>query len=531
MATNRGGVNVPVSATWNGRALKTAESQLTGFKRSFGKAFMGIGAAAGAAVGINALGDALASMASAAAEDQKSMLALSKSMTNMDMGAQVTVAEAYVKQLMLMSGVADDQLRPALQTILLATEDLATAQSGLSLALDISAATGRSVAEVSKALARGYSGSAVGLSRLGVGLDKALLASGDMARITDVLNKKFGGQAGLAAQSYAGKLQRIQTAAGEAGETIGYELLDAVDAVGTAFGGTDGAVGMIEAFGDAVGDIVQGMATQIQVLAELIDKQEEGTDAGNDWGRSIRIGATAMAAFFPPALAGVAAMDQWAESGAKVNDEQERATAVLDSYRSQMSQYVRSLHATSSAEEDRADALEESKTAADRLQKSLDRLYGKNRSNISQRLSIRQGFAEGPGKKASAIDVKQWAISQASAISDLASDLYSQGKQGKALAAYNSGRQQLMSGDYGLGKGFINSILGPAPGYLPGQASQEASAQGAARYRKNMGDVFNIQTVNVNAETPTEALEKAKRYARLRAMNGRNVNPNLRNVS
>jgi hypothetical protein len=531
VATNRGGVNVPVSATWNGRALKTAESQLTGFKRSFGKAFMGIGAAAGAAVGINALGDALVNMASAAADDQKSMLALSKAMTNMDMGAQVSVAEDYVKQLMLMSGVADDQLRPSLQSILLATGDLAKAQAGLSLALDISAATGRDLNSVSLALAKGYSGSATGLARLGVGLDKALLKSGDMAAITEVLNRKFGGQAALAAQSYAGKLQRIQTAAGEAGETIGYELLDALDAVGAAFGGPDGSVSMIEAFGVAVADIVQGMATQIAILGDLINAQEEGTDTGNDWGRSIRIGATAMAAFFPPALAGVAAMDQWAESGAKVNDEQERANAVLDSYRSQMSQYVRSLHATSSAEEDRADALEDSKTAADRLQKSLDRLYGNSRSNISQRLSIRQGFAEGPGKKASAIDVKQWAISQAGAISDLAGDLYSQGKQGKALAAYNSGRQQLMSGDYGLGKGFIKSILGPAPGYLPGQAAQEASAQGASRYRKNMGDTFHIDKVIVSAETPTEALEKAKRYARLRAMNGRNVNPNLQGVS
>jgi hypothetical protein len=263
VATKRGGIDVPVSASWNGRALKQAERQLGGFQKSVNKSFAGLGASIGGALAIGAIATGLRDMASAAAEDQKSVVALSKAMSNMGLGKQNAEAEAFVRTLMLQTGVLDDQLRPALQTLVTATGSMTTAQSGLSLAMDISAATGRSLEETTKALARGYSGSAVGLSRLGVGLDKTLLASGDMVKITDELRRKFGGQAAAAADTYAGRLARVSAAADEAKETIGYALLKALDDVSDDIGGTGGAIDMMTQLGDRIArnvDLLGGMA-------------------------------------------------------------------------------------------------------------------------------------------------------------------------------------------------------------------------------------------------------------------------------
>ncbi len=62
--------------------------------------------------------------------------------------------------------------------------------------MNVSAATGRSLSQVTTALSRAYAGNTTGLSRLGAGLDKALLKAGDMDAIMAELNNKFAGQAG-----------------------------------------------------------------------------------------------------------------------------------------------------------------------------------------------------------------------------------------------------------------------------------------------------------------------------------------------
>jgi hypothetical protein len=54
------------------------------------------------------------------------------------------------------------------------------------LAVDISAGTGRDLSQVVMALGKASDGSTAGLARLGVGLDKATLATGDMDLITQI---------------------------------------------------------------------------------------------------------------------------------------------------------------------------------------------------------------------------------------------------------------------------------------------------------------------------------------------------------
>jgi hypothetical protein len=78
------------------------------------------------------------------------------------------------------------------------------------------------------ALAKGYSGQTTALSRLGAGLDKSLLKSGDMEAITAKLSKLFAGQAQVAVKTYSGQMAILTVSAKEASETIGFALVDSI---------------------------------------------------------------------------------------------------------------------------------------------------------------------------------------------------------------------------------------------------------------------------------------------------------------
>jgi hypothetical protein len=160
--------------------------------------------------------------------------------------------------------VLDDQLRPALQTILTASGSLTQSQKALNVALDVSAATGKTVLEVSQAIAKGYSGQTTALTRLGAGLDKTVLASGDMNLILDELGNKFSGQATARLDTYAGKMDLLQGSSARASETIGKGLLDSLSMLGK-----DQNIGNL---GTAMEKVAETIANVVVGLAAIIGK-------------------------------------------------------------------------------------------------------------------------------------------------------------------------------------------------------------------------------------------------------------------
>lgn len=271
-----GGARVRVYGDWDPAGINKAKQdlssfdrQVSGFSGSISKSFMGVGAAIGAVFSVTAVADFLKSSAQAAIEDERSMVALAKAMENVGVASQNAGVEAFVTQLSLATGVADDRLRPALQKIVTATGDVAESQRALSLALDISAATGRDLDTVSQSLARAYSGQTTALGRLGVGLDQALLKSKDMDAITAALSDKFGGQAAAAAETYQGKLNRLTVAVGEAQEAIGYALLNSLDDLSESLGGTGGVVQNIIDLGDAIAGVITFTSNTVQPLTRI----------------------------------------------------------------------------------------------------------------------------------------------------------------------------------------------------------------------------------------------------------------------
>lgn len=184
-----------------------------------------------AAAALAGLGAAAWDFSKAAMEDAKGAAELARSLqaTTGASKAQVAATEEWITAQGKALGVADDELRPALSKLAQATGSVSEAQKAAALAMDLAAASGKPVEVTAQALAKAYDGNTGALKKLVPGLDEAILKSGDMAAIQQMLADKVGGAASTAAETAAGKMQRFQLAIGEAKESIGAALLPIIE--------------------------------------------------------------------------------------------------------------------------------------------------------------------------------------------------------------------------------------------------------------------------------------------------------------
>jgi len=236
---------VNVVTRFDAKALLKGQKQLTAFDKSLnklGKQVVGLFAAQK----IAAFGKA---SVIAFAADEKAAKSLAIQLKNTGNAFATPGVEAYIKYLEKATGVLDDQLRPAFQNILTVTGSVQKSQEGLNTALNVASGTGKSVEEVSLAIAKAYAGQTKGLKSLGVGLSETNLKSGDMVKLLAELDTKFKGQA-LGRSGYTRQVDDFNVAMSNVKETLGKGLLDSFAAVGGPNGMqgfTDGLLGIAEA--------------------------------------------------------------------------------------------------------------------------------------------------------------------------------------------------------------------------------------------------------------------------------------------
>jgi hypothetical protein len=214
--------------------MKKSETQVEGFggkMEKFGKVAAAAFAAAAAAA-VAYAGKLAIDGVKAAIEDEAAQARLAKALQNVTgaTNTQIAAVEKQIEKMSLAFGIADDELRPSFQRLATATGDLAKAQSGLQLALDISAATGKSVEAVSNALGKAYEGNTGALGRLGIGLSSAEIKSLGLKGTMDQLAATFGGAATTQANTLEGQINRLKVGFDEAKESVGAALLPAVKA-------------------------------------------------------------------------------------------------------------------------------------------------------------------------------------------------------------------------------------------------------------------------------------------------------------
>jgi hypothetical protein len=205
--------------------VQTFGDKVSAFGKKAGLAF----AAAGAAAAIYA-GKLLKDGVEAAIADEKANAQLANTLMNVAGATDETIKKtlAYTRATELATGVTEDELRPSLNRLTIATGDVQKAIQLQTLALDVSAGSGKSLEAVTQALAKAQEGNTASLVRLGIGLSAAQLKTMSMDDVTNSLAETFAGAADTAANTFEGKMTRLGLAFEDVRDTVGGFVLDAI---------------------------------------------------------------------------------------------------------------------------------------------------------------------------------------------------------------------------------------------------------------------------------------------------------------
>lgn len=163
----------------------------------------------------------------AAAEDQRGqeLLANQIRQTTYATEQQIAAIEGQISKLEYSAAVADDQLRPALANLVRATGSLTDSQTLLQIALDISAATGKDLNDVTVALGKAATGNIGALTRLGIPIDENTKKSKDFNEAIKGVAKTFEGASATSVDTFDGRMRQLRIGIDNVIESLGYVLM------------------------------------------------------------------------------------------------------------------------------------------------------------------------------------------------------------------------------------------------------------------------------------------------------------------
>jgi hypothetical protein len=208
------------------KAVESNSSKIADFGKKAAAAFA-VAAAAAVAYGTKLAIDGV----KAAIEDEQAQLRLANALREAT-GAtddQIKATEDYILKTSLATGVADDELRPAMQRLAVSTKSTTEAQKLLALALDVSKGSGKDLETVANALGKAHDGQETALARLGIGLSQTELKTMSFTDIQQRLADLYGGAASDNAETFQGKIDRLKIGFDEAKESLGVALLPQVE--------------------------------------------------------------------------------------------------------------------------------------------------------------------------------------------------------------------------------------------------------------------------------------------------------------
>lgn len=303
-----GAIVARILTQYSDKGTKAAAKDISKMEKKFGdfanksaKAF-GLAAIAAGAFAAKVGFDAV----KAATEDQKSQILLANSLRNTVGATDAVIAatEEYIGVTQIAFGITDDELRPAFARLAAVTSDTAKAQTLLGVAMDISAAKTIDLDAAAVLVSKAYGGNIGALKKLFPQISAATVKSKDFAAAMREISDETKGAALAAANTFAGQMERIKIAFGEASESLGYKLLPQIQSFADLI--INKAIPAVQKFVDENGEkIANGFRTSIQygiAFAELM------YDMFSFVARNIsvfaKLGAVIVAAFFAAKVAG-----------------------------------------------------------------------------------------------------------------------------------------------------------------------------------------------------------------------------------
>jgi len=225
-------VYIPIISEFKSAGVDKAVKQFRSLEKTSDKAAFAIKkAAVPATAALAGLGYAALDMAKAAAEDAASQANLANNIRQVTKATdkQLAANEDWITSQGRLLGIADDDLRPALSRLVLVTRDVTKAQELAGLAADIAAARNVSLATATTALEKAAGGNTKALVKLDPALKGVIDKTTTLDEATALLTDKYAGSAQAAADTTAGKFQRLSLAFGETKESIGAALLPVIE--------------------------------------------------------------------------------------------------------------------------------------------------------------------------------------------------------------------------------------------------------------------------------------------------------------
>jgi hypothetical protein len=198
-------------------------------------------------------------------EDERATAQLATAVKNLGLAFAQPEINNYISKLESTTGILDDQLRPALQSLLTTTGSLTKSQELLGLAIEGARGSGKDLTTVAQDLAQAYVGNTRGLRKYNLGLTQAQLKTASFTEIQQKFQQQFSGANAAYLATYAGKLDVLKVASDRAKEAIGKGLVDAL----VLAGGKDGDV---QDVADAMSNLSNYTADTIRGLGVLAGK-------------------------------------------------------------------------------------------------------------------------------------------------------------------------------------------------------------------------------------------------------------------
>ena len=227
-------LSIPIISEFDGKGIDKAIKEFKQLETAGEKAhFLIKKAAIPAAAALAGVTTALTFAVKAAMEDELAQTKLAQTLENTTGAteAQIKATEDMISAMSRATGTADDELRPAFAALVLGSHDVGKATAALSIAQDVATSTGKSLAEVSEAMSKGFGGNFKALAQLSPELKVMIKEGATLDTVMSILADNFGGATAAAADTAAGKFKIMKNSIAETKESIGAALLPAVAAV------------------------------------------------------------------------------------------------------------------------------------------------------------------------------------------------------------------------------------------------------------------------------------------------------------
>ena len=226
-------VSIPIITEFDGKGIGRAVEEFKNLEGAGAKAQFALKkAVVPATAALAGLAAGLGSATKAAIEDAEAQDKLAGVLRRSGMATDEDIAatERFISAQSRATAVADDELRPALQQLVVATGSVSYAQDLLVKSQDIAIATNTDLATVTDAMSKAAQGNYKALKGIDASLIPLLQGGAEFDEIMQALSIHQGAAA-EAANTTAGKMANLSIQMGEAKESIGAALLPVVTAL------------------------------------------------------------------------------------------------------------------------------------------------------------------------------------------------------------------------------------------------------------------------------------------------------------